>query len=163
GGGDLQKGDRCIMLDRDGNAYFGTNTGQLARWDAKSHALRVLEARLPQKESERASGALPSVRAAAGPLADGRILGVTFGGGQLFAFDPRAEKITPLGPTFGEGEYTAALALSPGGKYLYYAPGAHGSAALIGVPVVQYNVATGQRKVLAFLGDLLKERRRYAL
>ena len=37
--------------------------------------------------------------------------------------------------------------MSPDEKYLYYAPGAHGSGSKTGVPVVQFNIKTGERKV----------------
>src|SRR5205823_12426407 len=51
------------------------------------------------------------------------------------------------------GEYTAVMVLSPDEKYLYFAPGAHGGATKIGVPVVQYEIAKKQRKVIAFLSQ----------
>jgi len=41
--------------------------------------------------------------------------------------------------------------LSPDEKYLYYIPAAHGKSHLEGTPVVQFNIKTGTRKVLAFL------------
>ena len=50
------------------------------------------------------------------------------------------------------------LVMSPDEKYLYYAPGAHGGANRIGAPVVQYEIATGKRKVLAFLRDPLQQK-----
>ena len=81
--------------------------------------------------------------------------------GVLLAFDPKTETVKNLGLNFAEGEYTAVMVLSPDDRYVYYAPGAHGSGARIGAPVVQYNVSTGQRKVLAFLNPVLRERFQY--
>jgi len=83
--------------------------------------------------------------------------------GRLFSFDPKAEAVKDLGPNFAAGDYTAVMALSPDEKYLYYAPGAHGSSGKIGVPVVQYEIATGKRKVLAFLQRPLREQLKYNL
>ena len=49
------------------------------------------------------------------------------------------------------GDYVTVVELSPDEKYLYYLPGAHGGAFKSGTPVIQYEIATGRRKVLAFL------------
>jgi hypothetical protein len=50
------------------------------------------------------------------------------------------------------------MVLSPDEKYLYFAPGAHGSNTKAGVPIVQYDIAKKQRKVLAFLGPTLLDK-----
>lgn len=103
---------------------------------------------------------LSRFRAASRPDSKGIPYGMT-ADGRLFSFDPNAEAVTDLGPNFATGDYTAVMALSPDEKYLYYAPGAHGSSAKIGVPVVQYEIATGKRKVLAFLQRPLREQLKY--
>ena len=41
--------------------------------------------------------------------------------------------------------------IGPNGRYLYYVPGAHGGGFKDGSPVVQYDLKTRTRKVLAFL------------
>jgi hypothetical protein len=92
--------------------------------------------------------------------ADGRILGMTHGG-RLFEFHTGKQMIRDLGPNFLTGEYTAAMVSSPDEKYLYFAPGAHSSAPRIGTPVVQYEIATGKRKVIAFLLDEMTRRVNY--
>src|SRR5262249_14483347 len=78
-----------------------------------------------------------------------------------FAFDPKGPAVKDLGTNFINGDYTAVMVLSPDEKYLYYAPGAHGSGNQTGVPVVQYDLKSGQRKVLAFLRDPLKQQLKY--
>ena len=40
---------------------------------------------------------------------------------------------------------------SPGGRYVYYLPGAHGHGYSDGSPVIQYDTKTGIKKVLAFM------------
>jgi hypothetical protein len=70
----------------------------------------------------------------------------------LYAFDVKTEEARKLGPAaVGGQQYIAALEADPAGRYLYYVPGAHGGADADGSPVVQYDVRTGNRKVLAFL------------
>ena len=58
-----------------------------------------------------------------------------------------------FGPVFLTGGYTTVIELSPDEKFLYYLPGAHGRAHQSGTPIVRYELATGQRTVLAFLAD----------
>ena len=77
--------------------------------------------------------------------------------GLMFEFNPEKNTIQVLGPNFLSGDYTAVMVLSPDEKYLYYAPGSHGSAARVGTPIVQYDIAGGTRKVIAFLRDPLKK------
>lgn len=94
-----------------------------------------------------------TVRASSAETRDGYIYGATMRPGQLFRYSPAKDKLEMLGPDFLNGDYTTVTVLSPDEKYLYYLPGAHGGASAIGTPVVQYSIATGQRKVLAFLKD----------
>jgi hypothetical protein len=42
----------------------------------------------------------------------------------------------------------------PTGRWLYYVPGAHGGGAEEGSPVVQFDVKTRKRKVIAFVNAL---------
>jgi hypothetical protein len=51
--------------------------------------------------------------------------------------------------------------LSPDERFLYYLPGSHGQAFKYGTPVVQYEIATGTRKVLAFLAPVLEKELHY--
>jgi hypothetical protein len=53
------------------------------------------------------------------------------------------------------------MELSPDGRFAYYAPGAHGSGARIGTPVVQFDVKTKERKVVAFLNGVCRDRLGY--
>jgi hypothetical protein len=66
-----------------------------------------------------------------------------------------------LGPDWLVGEYTTVCVLSPDERFLYYLPGAHGGAYRIGTPVVQYDIAKKQRKVLAFLSEAFETRYDY--
>jgi hypothetical protein len=157
GAGEEQLGSRAFMLDLDGNVYFSTSQGRLARYDPETSKVAVTKARLPGADARRGN----ALRAATGADSRGVIYGMTQGG-TVFAFDPQRETVTDLGANLGErGDYTAVMVLSPDERYVYYAPGAHGSGAKMGVPIVQYQVANRRRKVLAFLGPVLRERYRY--
>lgn len=76
----------------------------------------------------------------------------------LFAFNTRTERVEKLGPAaVGAAQYIASIDVDPTGRYLYYVPGAHGGAERDGTPVVQYDVKTRQRKVIAFLHPYFKD------
>ena len=71
----------------------------------------------------------------------------------LWAFNTKTEKATQLGPSaVGLKDYTTSIdADHKTNRYLYYVPGAHGGANKDGSPLVQYDVKTRTRKVIAFL------------
>ena len=101
------------------------------------------------------------LRAATTETADGFVYTVDRDG--LWAFNTRTERATPLGPAAVASQtYTTSIDVDPvTGRYLYYIPGAHGGAQHDGTPVVQYDVKTQTRKVIAFLHPLLHERAGY--
>jgi len=98
---------------------------------------------------------------------EGWFMGVTVAnqagtGGQLFKFYPDEDRIEDLGLCWpGKYRYTTSLAMSPDEKYVYYVPAAHGKGYHEGASVVQYNVKTGKRKVLAFLFPYFYEKYGY--
>lgn len=78
---------------------------------------------------------------------------------QIYAFDTKTEKIEKLGPAnVGGRTYITSLDIDPTGHYLYYIAGAHGGAEADGSPVVQYDVKTKTRKVIAFLHPFYKDK-----
>lgn len=77
----------------------------------------------------------------------------------LFAFDTKTEKATELGPAqVGLQNYITTIDADPTGRYLYYIPGAHGGSEKDGSAVVQYDVKTKTRKVIAFLHPFYQEK-----
>jgi hypothetical protein len=72
--------------------------------------------------------------------------------GDLWAFNTKTETAEPLGSAvIGSQSYIASLDADPSGRYLYYVPGAHGGGDRDGTPIVQFDVKTKARKVVAFL------------
>jgi len=146
GGSELTAVFRSFMLARDGKLYFTDAKGKISYFDPDKNTAIQTSLLLPGKEN--------TLRAASAASSDGRIFGMTREG-RLFEFNPVKQTVKDLGPNFLEGDYTAVMALSPDQKYIYYAPGAHGSAARSGTPVVQYAIGSGVRKVIAFLHNPL--------
>jgi len=71
----------------------------------------------------------------------------------LWSLNTKTEEIQNLGPAcVGEmPRQIASIDADPRGKYLYYTPGAHGGSEQDGTPIVQFNVRTREKKVIAFL------------
>jgi hypothetical protein len=159
GGSGDKEGQRAFLADTRGRVYFSGSGGHLSCYDPATNKITATKAKLPATPGGRRGDWL---RAAARPARDGRLYGMT-AAGRLFAFDPSREEVKDLGPNFADGDYTAVMVLSPDDRFLYYAPGAHGSSGRWGTPVVQYKVATGRRKVLAFLNEPVRKALRYNL
>jgi len=160
GSGDVLQGNRHVMLDSAGEAYFSTKSGALAQYDPDTNAVRITKAVLPVDPRLAAEGKTDSLRASAEPTGDGTVYGITTSG-MLFAFDPATETVQDLGPDVGDGEYAVVLAASRDGKYLYYGLTSPDGAVKYGCPIIQYRTSTRTRKVLAFLKAVLRERLGY--
>jgi len=86
----------------------------------------------------------------------------TKGDATIWRFDVKTEKVTKLGPAaIGTQTYITTLDADPTGRYLYYIPGAHGGSERDGAPVVQFDVKTRRKKVIAFLHPFLKDKYGY--
>ena len=58
-------------------------------------------------------------------------------------------------------DYVTSLDADPAGRYLYYVPGAHGGAEKDGSPVVQFDVKTRAKKIIAFLHPFYRDKYGY--
>ena len=140
--------NRNFALARDGSVYFNGHGG-IWTWDARKGDIHPTRSAFP-------GDGVVGMRASAPESRDGWIYGVTMRPGRLFRYSPEQDKLEILGPDFLGGDYTVVCVLSPDERFLYYLPGAHGSAVRLGTPVVQYDIANGRRKVLAFLQPALE-------
>lgn len=157
-----------VMLIDDVTGRLYTSNGHtddpkhnLIRYDPKTNRFTLLDAPMPADEVGEDHG-VTVMRASTpkrGP--DGLFYGIT-SNGQLFSFDPDSEEVTDRGYGWpGQERYTTSMARSPGGRYVYYCPGAHGHGCRDGSPVVQYDTVTGARKVLAFLDPFYRKKYGY--
>ena len=139
---------RYMMFARStGKLYYvpGKDFGQLMVFDPAKGGAPVPVA-----------GKEIGIRAATEETKDGMIYTVALGQGKpdsdLYAFNTKTEEITKLGSApVASQSYIASLDVDPTGRYLYYVAGAHGGSERDGTPVVQYDVQTKKRKVIAFL------------
>lgn len=143
--------NRNFALTSDGSIYFN-GEGGVWRLDGKTRQLHKIEADF---------GASPGMRSSTRETRAGAIFGSTHKTHQLFRLDTNTEKVTLLGSNWLTGQYTTVMELSPDERFVYYLPGAHGRAFQHGTPVVQYEIATGQRKVIAFLTEVFESEHGY--
>ena len=143
--------NRAFALARDGSVYFN---GQGGIWKVDGASRRMTQTRSAFEGS-------PGMRSASRESQGGAIYGTTHQSGQLFRYRPAADELTLLGPAWLRGDYITVCELSPDERFLYYMPGAHGQATRHGTPVVQYEIATGRRKVLAFLAPAFEREHAY--
>lgn len=133
---------------------FSPSTGRVF-WEGKSYD--------PETNTISAS-AVPHVRSATRETPQGVVYGTSGTKADLWAFHVRTGELKQLGTAaVGTQEYIASIEADPTGRYLYYVPGAHGGAVSDGTPVVQFDVQTRQRKVLAFLHAHFWKKYGYAL
>ncbi len=154
GGGDLLAGKRAFMLDAKGRVWVSTTSDTLAVYDPETNKLEATDVKLPE-----GTGAKRGAELRASARAGGIIVGIT-GAGRLFSFDPEKREVKDLGVDY---DYTAAMAASPDGKFVYFVPGAHGSSGRTGTQVVQLEVSTGARKVVVSLNETVKAKLGYNL
>lgn len=107
---------------------------------------------------------VPHVRSCTAETPQGWVYGTSETKAELWAFHCRTGELRQLGTAaVASQEYIASIEADPTGRFLYYVPGAHGGASKDGTPVVQFDVETGRRTVLAFLHDVFWEKAGYAL
>ena len=74
--------------------------------------------------------------------------------GNVFKFFPDEDRLEPHGKNWNLGAYVTFIERSPGGRYLYYSFAGIQS----GMPVVQYDTKTDEKKVIAFLEEYYSEK-----
>jgi sugar lactone lactonase YvrE len=163
------------------NAEAGTGKDAKAKVRARAAEIKAALAaataeaqksqRTPLMKYDAASGKIvatkaafvgvPGLRSISRETADGCFYGVTYTSNELFRYSTKDDAIRMLGPSWLGGTYTTVVEISPDDRYLYYLPGAHGGAHKNGTPVIQYEISTGTRKVLAFLGPAFAKAHEY--
>jgi hypothetical protein len=144
--------NRNFALARDGSVLFNGPQSNLWKYDRAAN-------RLVQTKSN--FGKSPGMRSSTRESRQGHLYGTTHGTGLLWRYTPASDRLTFLGPAWLTGDYITVAELSPDERFIYYLPGAHGSAARHGTPVIQYEIASGRRKVLAFLAGPFEQNHDY--
>ena len=141
-----------ILAKSTGRVYYVNKDGaQLMRYDP---ATGMPPAPIP--------GSI-GIRAATRETLDGYVYTVSSSGdGRLWRFNTRTEHIEEIGKAaVASQDYVTSIDADPTGRYLYYVPGAHGSSEKDGSPVVQFDVKTRTKKVIAFLHPFYRDKYGY--
>jgi hypothetical protein len=138
---DRHLGFRSILVSAEGEAFYAVGGGDLVAVDADGDSREVTDG--------LSAGWL---RAATSSTPDGSVFGTTRDPDALFQLSSDGT-FTDLGLV---EDYVASLAVSPDGGTLYYVPGAHGSGADFGTPLIAVDVASGEHEVIVLLNDLIE-------
>ena len=136
--------NRNFAIDRAGNVYFNGPENTLWKYDREAKKI---------EKTKTTWGKSPGMRSSTRESRDGHIYGVTHQTGQIFRYTPAKDALKLLGPAWQTGGYVTVAELSPDERFVYYLPGAHGQAFKQGTPVIQYEIESGKRKVVAFLAS----------
>jgi hypothetical protein len=133
---------------------FSKSTGRVF-WEGKMY---------DPETNEITPANVPHVRSASAETPQGLVYGTSERSADIWAFHVKTGELKQIGNgAVGTQEYIASIEADPTGRYLYYVPGAHGGATKDGTPVVQLDVRSGKKKVLAFLHEHFWEKYGYAL
>ena len=138
---------RSMMLSKSTGKLFyvpGNQDGELMCFDPATG------------KPPRKVGVTMGNRAATSETADGLIYTVSTGqrngDATVWEFNVKTESTREIGTArVGENAYVASIDVDPTGRFLYYSPGAHGGGYRDGTPIVQFDIKTGRKKVIAFL------------
>lgn len=158
--------ERCVMLDKDTGKIYTTNTKiypgvsladrnrgdqNFVCYERRNNQFTIMKAKVPPNP---VTGKASACRAHTKDKdAEGAFWCFNVSGA-MFKFYPEQDRTEYVCINWGkEGKYTSQMNFSPKKRYLYYMPGADNGACTYGTPVVQYDIKTGKKKVIAFLND----------
>jgi hypothetical protein len=143
-----------ILAQSTGRVYFvpGNKEGQLMRYDPAAGGPPV-----------EVKGATMGIRAATKETPEGFVYAVSSGQGAaesaVWPLNTKTEEVKQIGTAaVGAEAYIASIDVDPTGRFLYYVPGAHGSGPRDNSPVVQFDVKTGAKKVIAFVHPFYEQK-----
>ena len=149
------KNKRLLLSAPDGfsrYAILSQSTGRVF-WDGKMYD--------PATNKITPSTA-PDVRSATRETKEAVVYGTTGQSAAIWAFNVKTGELAQLGDgAVADSTYITTMDIDPSGRYLYYIPGAHGPASRDGTPVVQFDVKTRTRKVIAFLAPFYTKKYGY--
>jgi len=154
--------NRAIIIDEESGMVYTSNHDtdadperHILKYDPFKNRIYKLDSHMPTtkgKSSRGATGGYSPMRAQTRQRGPDGLFWCSTSSGQLFTFDPETEEVVDQGVNWpGIQRYTCSMDRSPGGRYVYYLPGAHGHGYSDGSPVIQLDTKTGVRKVLAFM------------
>lgn len=161
------KGKKLLFAGPDGPArymFFAPSSGTLYYGPGGEGATVDLMLYHPEKDKAPVSvGVTMGLRTATQETKQGYVYTVSHDPeATLWSFNTKTEKAEKLGSAVvAKASYITTLDVDPTGRYLYYLAGAHGGGAQEGTPVVQFDLQTKTKKVLAFLHPFYQKKYGY--
>jgi hypothetical protein len=145
---------RARLLDRTTGVLYGTDqaTHHLAKYDPATNTFTLMKSTLHG-----------DLRAWTNQKAPDGSFWIFDTAGNVYQFWPEQDKVQYEGKNWGNGVYTASIASSANGKYLYYSVADNAPFAATGGAVIQYNTITHQKKAIAFLAAFYRKSHQYQL
>ena len=141
---------RSLALDPDTGRFFGSTPGR------PSTLLLLDPARPPAERFERTPlGTDSPIRAATRRRSAGGELILASRRGTLYGLDPDELSLREIGPAWTDGVWLTDLSLSPDGRSVYFVVDSTWTGRSFGVPVVRFDLDTGERTVLCRLAPTL--------
>ncbi|MBN1291626.1 MAG: hypothetical protein JXB48_07280 [Candidatus Latescibacteria bacterium] len=153
---------RCTMIDKETGFIYTTDSNseekQIICYKRRNNVFTRMNATIPMNPNTQKRG---NLRAHTSHKDKDGAFWCFDNFGTMFRFYPEQDRTEYVCENWGkEGYYTANMAMSPGGRYIYYIPGI-GYQYGRGVPVVQYDTRTNKKKVIAFIYDYYVEKYGY--
>lgn len=140
--------DRARLLDPDTGCLYGSDEmNYILRYDPSDNSFTTLNSHLDGG----------SLRAWTNTKEDDGSFWIFDRSGNVFKFYPEQDKIEHQGENLGDGSYVTFIERSPGGRYLYYSP----ARIALGIPIIQYDTQTNQKKIVAFLQSYYSSKYNY--
>ena len=157
---------RAVMLDRETGVFYATDSPstkqerhQFVSYKRRNNQFTRMKSETPPNPVTGRSGALRAHT----KRKDAKGAFWCFDhAGTFFRFYPAEDRVELVGVNWGRsGKYTPNMELSPGGRYVYYVPGAGGDGYPYGTALVQYDTRENRKKVIAFLYDFYLDKYGY--
>ncbi len=152
-----------ILDERTGMAYTtdsSSEDNQFVSYDQLTNEFRRLDCYVPKNP---VTGKSVGFRAYAAQPTFDKLFYCVDSQGTIFTFSPEEEKTEFVDINWGEsGIYTPSIAMSPKCRYLYYLSTGYGEQRKLNTPVIQYDIKTKQKKVIAFLAPYYEKKYGYS-
>ncbi len=148
----FQWSSRARLVDRTtGNVYGSGPDGHMTKYDSAINTFTIMNSTL-----------YGELRAWTNEKETDGSFWIFDTNGNMFKFYPEQDRVRYLGKNWGKGVYSADIERSPDGKHLYYSIADSSSALSAGVPIIQYDMQTNQKRVVAFLSPFYAKEHDYA-
>ena len=151
-GDNLKWDKRARCLDRETGCIYCTDpdTKYIIQYNPTTNSFKRMQSKLKS-----------SLRAWTNEKNDENEFWIFDDEGNVYTFNPEEDIVVYKGKNWGSGYYVCFIETSPGGRYLYYSIAKSHAGEKYGLPIIQYDTRTNQKKAIAFLYNYYKNKYNY--